>query len=151
MTGQWWNDDAELLATLAEAVRAERAVPPAFVEAGKAAYTWRTIDAELAALVYDSASEPVLTRAEVASLRALTFASAGLTIELEITDGGLLGQLVPPGRGEVEVQTAVGTAARVSADDVGFFAIRPVPTGRFRLRCHGHDHADEVVTTWVTL
>ena len=73
-----WDDDDELLAFLDEALRTEGDVPPDFVAAGKAAFTWRSIDAELAALVYDSEREPALTRTQTADLRALTFASAGL-------------------------------------------------------------------------
>ena len=47
-------DDEELLAALRQALRARQAVSPGFVEAGKGAFAWRTIDAELAQLTYDS-------------------------------------------------------------------------------------------------
>ncbi|GAB3955588.1 hypothetical protein GCM10029976_098820 [Kribbella albertanoniae] len=50
-----WNDDGQLLEALRDALVTEQEVPRAFVEAGKAAFAWRTIDAELAALTYDSA------------------------------------------------------------------------------------------------
>ena len=61
MTSQQWGDDDHLLAALGEAVRAARAVPPEFTAAGQAAFTWRTIDAELAALTFDSAAaEPAM-------------------------------------------------------------------------------------------
>ena len=81
-----WADDDQLFATLKEALRAGRAVPPEFVEAGKSAYAWRNIDAELASLTYDSTRDLVSSvRAETASIRALTFTSAHLIIELEVS------------------------------------------------------------------
>ena len=53
MTG-WANDDDDLLALLRDALAEQREVPTRFVEAGKATFAWRSIDAELAALAYDS-------------------------------------------------------------------------------------------------
>src|SRR5262249_46781963 len=102
-----WNDDDELLAALRDALAARRAVPQEFVAAGQAAYTWHGVDAELARLTYDSMQEAHLQealRAEAASLRTLTFRSARLTIELEVTEESLLGQIVPVQAGHVEVQ-----------------------------------------------
>jgi hypothetical protein len=147
-----WSDDERLLAALGDAVRAAEAVPPDFLAAAQAAYTWRDIDAELAALTYDSAleqdREPAGTRAQQAGLRALTFVSAHLSIELEVGRESCLGQLVPAQPGRVEVQVVTGEAMPVTVDEVGFFVVRPVPAGWFRLRCHTAEGAD-VVTGWV--
>src|SRR6516225_1532356 len=80
-------DDEELLAALGEALRARREVPEWFVETGKNAYAWHDIDAELAQLTYDSLAdrEPAAAvRSEAASIRALTFTSARLSIEVEV-------------------------------------------------------------------
>jgi hypothetical protein len=146
-----WEDDDELLAFLDDALRSEGEVPPDFIAAGKAAFAWRTIDAELAALVYDSEREPALTRAQTtADLRALTFASANVTIDLELTDTGLIGQVIPaPPTAEIDVQTAAGVAVTVSADELGCFTIRAIPQEPFRLRCRAGDTID-VLTTWIT-
>src|SRR4029453_2367398 len=136
-----WSDD-RLLTELGGALRAADRVPRDFIEAGKIAFAWRTVEVEHAALIYDSAANDGLalvgTRAESASLRALTFTTNELTIELEVTDDAIRGQLWPPCRGEIEVEIADAPAVRTmaSADDVGYFVIRPVPTTRFRLRCH---------------
>ena len=54
MTSPWWVDDDELLGELH---RAFEPVPASFIEAGKMAFTWRSIDAELAALTYDSSRD----------------------------------------------------------------------------------------------
>jgi hypothetical protein len=42
--GRYWYDDEDLLEAVAEAVLV---VPPAVLEAGRVAYTWRTVEAEL--------------------------------------------------------------------------------------------------------
>ncbi|HEV8569507.1 MAG TPA: hypothetical protein VGQ92_20910 [Actinoplanes sp.] len=73
--------------------------------------------------------------AQDASLRALTYATADLTIEIEITADAVLGQILPPQAGSASTYLAAGPVAETSVDDMGFFAIRPVPTSSFRLRC----------------
>jgi hypothetical protein len=154
MASQWWSDDDRLFAELRDALRAARVVPRGFVEAGKAAYAWHGVDAELAALTYDSALDEqflaAANRAEPAPLRALTFASPELTVELEVTDDALLGQLVPPQPGELEVRRADGSAITVPIDELGCFVVRPIPAGAFRLHCRTAD-GSAVLTDWITL
>ena len=99
------RDDEELLAALGEALRAREAVPGWFVETGKNAYAWHNIDAELAQLTYDSSRDQdavAVVRSEAASIRALTFTSASLSIELEVAAGSLVGQIIPPRAGTLE-------------------------------------------------
>ena len=94
-----------------KALHAQRAVPPEFIEAGKNAFAWHNIDAELAQLTYDSRTDAdamAVARSETASIRALTFTSAHLSIELEVADGSLLGQVVPPQAGTLETRTKAG-------------------------------------------
>jgi hypothetical protein len=133
-SGRRNDDDDQLFAELADALRIRE-----IAELGKAAYTWRTVDAEIAALAYDSAHDRELaptTRAEAAFLRALTFASSELTIELEVTANGLQGQLVPIQSGQVQVQGTGGEIlVTAEVDETGYFIIRPQPRGGFRLRC----------------
>jgi hypothetical protein len=149
----WWGDDERLLGVLGSALRVARAVPERFVEAGKAAYAWRNIDAELAALTYDSrhaAVQDALTRAEPASLRAMTFAASGMTIELHVSDEVLVGQLVPEQSGQVDLHQVDGPTRSAEADELGCFAFRPLPAGSFRLRCHT-DSGRDVLTGWISL
>jgi hypothetical protein len=148
------SDDEQLLVVLREALAAARAVPPEVIAAGKAAFAWRTIDAELAALTYDSAETADMlaagTRAEPASLRALTFTGADMTIELEVTSEALVGQITPA-RGGQSVAVRVGTTevASAVADEVGYFSLRPVPTEPFRLLIRTAD-GTSVLTGWVS-
>jgi hypothetical protein len=146
-------DDEELLAVLRQALAERQAVPPEFVEAAKNAFAWHNIDAELAELTYDSSRDAELapsTRAETASIRALTFTSAHLTIELEVTHDSLLGQIVPAQPGTIKVQLRDGAESTVPADRIGRFTIRPMPTGTFRLHCKTSADAD-ALTGWITL
>jgi hypothetical protein len=146
-------DDEELLVVLRQALAERQAVPPEFVAAAKNAFAWHNIDAELAELTYDSSrdAEPApATRAETASIRALTFTSAHLTIELEVTHDSLLGQIVPAQSGTIKVQLRDGAESTVPADGIGRFTIRPMPAGTFRLHCRTAADAD-ALTNWITL
>jgi len=147
------RDDDRLLAALREAVAARQAVPAKFIETGKNAYAWHNVDAELAQLTYDSSSDMAALaglRAETASVRALTFSSARFMIELEVTTAGLLGQIMPPGRGTIEAESQVGGTTVAAIDEAGGFSLEPLPASPFRLRCRTADGSD-VVTGWITL
>jgi hypothetical protein len=148
----WWGDDTRLLATLDDALRSAAEVPAGFVRTARACYLWHGIDAEIATLTYDSAArrEPALTRTGVAEVRALTFTSPRLSVHLQVHRHGLHGQLVPPDAGEVELWSIAGPGRRIQADDVGWFVVRPLPTGAFRLRCRVGDET-AVFTDWITL
>jgi hypothetical protein len=150
----WVDDDDELLALLHEALAEQREVPARFVEAGKATFAWRSIDAELAALAYDSVSDPDAlagaTRADHAAIRELTFAFRDATVHVQIGRGGLHGQVVPPRPGEVEVQVEGRAPRTAPVDAQGWFSFAPMPTGPFRLlwRITGGGTA---MTDWLTL
>lgn len=147
-----WDDEA-LLAALRQAVDAMRDVPPDFVEAGKQAFDWHNADAELAQLSYDSERDSPAAaglRAETASVRALTFTSAHLGIELEVTADSLAGQVTPAQSATVTVQPRTGDETELSTDEIGCFSIQPIPPVMFRL--HVQAGADvSVLTSWITL
>ena len=146
------RDDDKLLAALREALSASDAVPTWFVETGKNAYAWHNIDAELAQLTYDSFSDQRMataTRSETASIRALTFTSANLSMELEVSEDSLLGQIIPPRAGMLEIHTKTGVIT-TSVDEIGCFAVEPKPDTSFRLRCRIADGTD-VLTGWINL
>ena len=146
------HDDEELLAALGEAIRAREAVPEWFVETGKNAYAWHNIDAELAQLTYDSHTDrerAAVVRSETASIRALTFTSERLSIELEVSESTLVGQVIPPQAGTLEVHTTVGVTTS-PVDEIGGFVVEPKPASPFRLRFRASDGTD-VLTGWITL
>ena len=146
-----WDDD-QLLAALGDALRARQEVPEWFVETGKNAYAWHNIDAELAQLTYDSLvdrEQAAAVRSETASIRALTFTSARLSIELEVNESSLVGQIIPPRAGTLEIHTTAGVTSS-PVDEIGCFVVDPIPSSPFRLRCRTEDGAD-VLTGWITL
>jgi hypothetical protein len=145
-------DDEQLLEALREAMRARQAVPSWFVATGKNAYAWHNIDAELAQLTYDSQADTeqlAFVRSETASIRALTFTSAHLSLELEVGIDTLFVQVMPPQAGILETHTKAGLTTS-PADESGYFAVEPIPDSPFRLRFHTTGGTD-VVTGWITL
>jgi len=122
--------DDELAAELAAAF-ADRRAPREVTEAAKGLLTWRTIDADLAALVEDSLvdEEPVLTRA-AERVRSVTFETAATAVVLEIDAGArrAVGQLDPATAATIEL---AGTEPPVSvtADDLGRFILPLPPAG----------------------
>jgi hypothetical protein len=151
VTDSW--DDETVLAALREALRARQAVPPEFVEAAKSAFAWHNIDAELAQLTYDStreSAEVLSVRAEAAPIRALTFSSAHLTIELEVTPDSLIGQVVPAQAATVVIHAGDGAETLFPTDETGCFSVRPIPPATFRLHCRTETGL-EVLTRWISL
>ena len=107
----------------------------------------------LAQLTYastlDSARELSL-RAEAASIRALTFTSAHLTIELEVAQDSLLGQIIPAQPATIRIQPREGAETALTTDEIGCFSIEPIPSGQFRMHCHTAAGVD-ALTGWITL
>ena len=150
-------DDADLLQGLRSLAQRMDPVPDEVTEAARAAYTWRTIDAELAELAYDS----MLDEDRLAGVRgddgprALSFEGPEFSVELEVVVEGrhrrLVGQLVPPDPADIEVRHA-GGLSRVVADEVGRFATGGVVPGPVSLRVLLTAAAvPPVETAWVTL
>ena len=159
MPEKWLPADDELLQTVREAVRDAPTVPTRLIQAARAAYAWRTLDTELAALAYDSAlltpsalpltSQPAL-REDEALLRYLTFVATDLTVEMEVDDAKLLGQVVPPRPGQLEVWTAESTGRCIAIDALGCFCVSPLPARPFRLHVRTADGI-RVRTAWIRL
>jgi hypothetical protein len=146
-----WSDE-QLLAALREAMKAREEVPSWFVETGKNAFAWHDIDADLAQLTYDSHSgqpAPSAVRSETASVRALTFTSARLRVELEVAQGSVMGQVIPSRDGILEIHTKAEIRT-TEVDEIGCFDVDPVPETPFRLRYRAADGTD-VLTGWIVL
>ena len=144
--------DGALIDHVRDALTSTADVPQAVYDAGYTAYTWRTVDAELAALMYDSASALADSGArseQAATVRAMTFTSEGLTIEIEIRDTEILGQIQPGNIGEVHVDQQNRPRTTHPVDDVGGFLVSPVPTYPFRIVVP--TASGLVVTGWVTI
>lgn len=147
-------DDDTLLAELRVALREPREVPEEFLAAARSAYTWRTIDAELAVaeLVFDSACDPEpagLTRSS-GSARTLTFRNGPVVIEIEVTSAGVTGQVSPAGGGgRVAVRSTDGDYDQSTLDSLGFFTLGTPPSGPVRLYASTSEYT--IATSWVCL
>jgi hypothetical protein len=108
------------------------------------------LEASRASLSFDSSLEPVpVMRGDPGQTRVLVFTATPLSVELEVMAVQVVGQIVPPGPGEIVVETPDGTSFRIEADDIGFFEFTGLPRGRIRLRCDTPD--GRLVTGWVCL
>ncbi|WP_222263178.1 hypothetical protein [Modestobacter marinus] len=147
MTAPGWDDDERLLDELHAALRAAGPPTPSMVAAGRAAFSWESIDAELAALTHDSLRDGLPgVRGNAAPPRTLVFSGAEVSVELGLTGTGLVGQLVPPTSGEIGLWSPGGELAAATADELGCFDV-PVPrSGLVRLRCR--TSSGELVTDW---
>ncbi|MFN2608842.1 MAG: hypothetical protein ABR511_13290 [Acidimicrobiales bacterium] len=128
--------------------------PPELASAAVAAFSWRTIDDDLARLTYDSLLDDdrlVGVRGD-GGPRQLTFEGHGLNVEVEVGEGrSLVGQLVPPRAADVEVRWPGGTTS-VMADDLGRFSLVGAPAGPVSLRCRLRgDPGRSVQTDWVVV
>lgn len=146
-------DDDTLLAELRVALREPREVPEEFLAAARSAYTWRTIDAELAVaeLVFDSACDPEpvgLTRSS-SSARTLTFRNGPVIVEIEVTSAGITGQLSPARGGRVTARTMEGVYDQATVDSLGFFTLGTPPPGPVRIYASTGEYT--IATSWVCL
>jgi hypothetical protein len=142
-----------LLTSLFNVVANVDPVPASVVEAARAAYTWRTIDAELAELTADSAMATAGVRSSSAP-RLLTFEGAGVEVEVEVAQTGstrrLTGQLVPVGPARVTVRWSGGTQ-EIVADELGRFAAEGVPAGSVSIVVERAGAEHPIVTSWISI
>ncbi|MBM7517308.1 hypothetical protein [Nocardioides nitrophenolicus] len=133
------NDD-ELMALLGRAVAEEAAVSDRRRTAARAAFTWRSVDAELAELLHDSALDPgAAVRSGADGPRTLSFGHGGLTLEVEVDGETVLGQVIGAGAAATAPDPAAVLLERPDADAVsavadaaGFFRLEGVRSGTVR-------------------
>lgn len=150
-------EDEQLLDELRGAAGRYDPPPASVMDAARSSLTWRTIDAELAALAFDSAVDrPAPTVRSAGGPRQLTFDAPGLSIEVEVSPAGtrrrLVGQLTPAQAARIDVRHAGGITT-VDADALGRFRADGISAGPVSLRCHptAPPSAPRFVTEWVPL
>jgi hypothetical protein len=149
--------DREFLTLLRGVLEEIDPVPGPLVEAAQAAFTWRTVDAELAELTADSVLDGAAVRAFDAP-RLLTFTAGAVSLVVEVAASGvvgdiarrLIGQIVGLRPAEVEVRHADGSLT-VPTDDYGRFRAAPVPAGPISLALRFAGRRPPLVTSWVTV
>lgn len=145
-----WDDDDELLEDIRRALAASR-VDESIMNAGRGAFAWRTVDADLriAGLVHDSYDLAAVRGPSDGSIRLLHFASGDLAVDVELSPSGIEGQLIPPRPGRVTLLTPRGPALTTTADEIGCFRFASPPRGPMRLECVVEEGS--FVTEWTTV
>ncbi len=146
-----FTDDEWATGLLEEELRQAAAildpVPAALRGLAVEAFALHDLEARVAGLAFDSLVDGIPVRGEEDPPRMLTFRTDEVTVDVEVTADGLIGQLLPPGPARVEVLTGPRAHARLAADDLGRFTGAAPPPGPFALRVHTGE--DVVVTEWL--
>jgi hypothetical protein len=147
-----WNDDDELLLDIGEALRPEP-IEAEVLAAAARVRAWRTaeVDRALAALLYDSELDrTAAVRGPISGApRNLVFALGELRVEIELSDAGIEGQLIPPEPGQVRLFNEAGLVAEATADEVGCFTFPASRPGPIRIECQVAGRP--VATEWITI
>jgi hypothetical protein len=140
--------DGDLLEEeLREAARVLDPVPAALRLLAVEAYALHDLDAQLAELTFDSLTDAIPVRGTTDVPRMLTFHSGGVTVDVEVTEQGLMGQVLPPQPATLEVLGGPQAGTPLAVDDMGRFMSGTAPTGPFALRLRTGGQV--VVTEWL--
>ncbi|MEV6759887.1 hypothetical protein AB0N16_04385 [Streptomyces sp. NPDC051105] len=140
--------DADLLEEeLRQAAAVLDPLPAGLLQLAMDAYALHDLDARVAELTFDSLVDAIPVRGAEAPPRMLTFQAGDLTVDIEVTDEGLLGQVLPPQSARIEVLGGPAAARPLTADGMGRFASDTPPAGPFALRLR--TGGDVIVTEWL--
>lgn len=154
MTDSPTPQELETLVDLRRVLDQAEPLPPDSTTLAQAALGWRTIDAELAELVHDSAVDDheLLVRGDDDRLRVLTFRTGDIEIEVEYSNGQLVGQVIPAEAATIELhRESVGAVGSATTDEFGSFVIADVAAGPLSLLCRADDGRWSVRTSWTAL
>ncbi|MEV7083822.1 hypothetical protein AB0N88_35600 [Streptomyces sp. NPDC093516] len=140
-------DDGLLEEELRRAAAVLDPVPAELQHLAVEAYALHDLDARVAELTFDSLVDALPVRGAPAAPRMLTFRAGELTVDVEVTRDGLLGQVLPPQPARIEILGGPAPGAPLTADDLGRFTADAPPSGPFALRLR--TDADVVVTEWL--
>lgn len=149
-------EDEALLAWLGRVAAVADPEPGHLLELGRAAFSVRRIDAELAELVSDSVLLAGLVRSGRTGPRLLSFSAGDLVVEIQVTDApsggevlGLVEGLMSAHPARVDVEDGAGRVEEHSLDGFGRFRLDRVPSGLVRFRVVAGPL--DVTTAWVRL
>ena len=122
-------------------------LPAELLQVAMDAYALHDLDARIAELTFDSLVDAIPVRGVEDPPRMLTFRAGELTVDVEVTDDGLLGQVLPPQSAHIEVLGGPAAAHPLTVDGMGRFTAATPPSGPFALRLRAG--GDVIVTEWL--
>ncbi|MFB0619560.1 hypothetical protein [Streptomyces sp. AGS-58] len=122
-------------------------VPAELLQSALDAYALHDLDARLAELTFDSLVDALPVRGATDAPRMLTFRAGEVTVDVEVTADGLIGQVLPPQPARIEVLGGPRAPRPVAADTLGRFTSDTPPAGPFALRLR--TGAEVIVTEWL--
>ncbi|MFJ9373271.1 hypothetical protein [Streptomyces sp. NPDC101455] len=142
-------EDALLVEELRQAAAVLDPVPADLRQFAMDAYALYDLDARLAELTFDSLVDAIPVRGAMDVPRMLTFTAGELSIDVEVTSEGLMGQVMPPQPAGIEVLNGLQALrpTTLTADAMGRFTSDAPPTGPFALRLRAG--GEVVVTEWL--
>ncbi len=124
-------------------------VPPALRQIAVEAFALHDLDSRIAELSFDSVVDAIPVRGAMAAPRMLTFHAGEVTVDVELTAQGLMGQVLPPQSARIEVLSGPQAGAPLTTDDMGRFTCEVSPAGPFALRLR--TGGEVIVTDWLTV
>lgn len=142
-------DDGLLEEELRQAAAILDPVPAELRQLAMDAYVLYDLDARLAELTFDSLVDAIPVRGATDVPRMLTFTAGELSIDVEVTSEGLMGQVMPPQPAGIEVLSGPQALrpTTLTADAMGRFTSDAPPSGPFALRLRAG--GEVVVTEWL--
>ncbi|MGW4823054.1 hypothetical protein ACWEP4_29710 [Streptomyces sp. NPDC004227] len=153
LDGEGPFDEEEVAAGLLEEELRQAAaildpVPDDLRQLAVEAYALRDLDARIAELTFDSLVDSIPVRGATDTPRMLTFQAGDLTVDIEVTGDGLMGQVLPPQQARIEVLAGPRRPGpALTADELGRFTGEAPPAGPFALRLRAG--AEVVITEWL--
>lgn len=144
------SDDERLLELLAGALGSDQPVPEALTSDARAVFTWRTVDAELMTLGFDSAVDELAgVRSTGTPVRVLRFELGAVEVEVEAHASGIDGWVTGATVDRVDLERPGQPDETSEVDEHGRFAFPTAEPGPVRLRLR---HGDwDRVTEWLLL
>lgn len=144
--------ESELIAALRQGLSESDPVPSDVSKFAKASYTWRSIDAELAELEYDSAEETLPSGVRSSATARMISFQVGqwmLDIEYDESSGRLIGAISPGTAYAIDLHSP-GALFTTESDEDGRFTAEGISAGPLSMVLRFHD-GGVIKTQWIVL
>ncbi len=139
--------DASMLTRISEAFDSLEPIPSRLTAAAQAAFSWRRVDAELAELLFDSATDELIgVRGTTSDRRSFRFGHGDAVIRVHLTQSTMIVMLEPPMSVSCRV-TGTDTTDEHRTDEYGEFVI---DAPELPVRIEVDLPSGTVVTPWIT-